>query len=116
MITEEGTFGPTTFPSKYIDPMLCQYRIVAPSRRQKVKLTFLYVDVQDSDCHMDSVAVYSGRQTTPEKKLTQFCGGSRGESVITSTGPRMTVIFTGNTPQRYRGFHASVQFTKYITI
>ena len=112
IINKKGTFGPATFPSKYIDPVVCQYHIMTPSRNQKVKLTFLYVDVQDSDCHMDSVAVYSGRQTTPEKKLTQFCGGSHGESVITSTGPRMTVIFTGNTPKRYRGFHASVQFIK----
>jgi len=112
VINEEVTFGPTTFPSKYIDPMLCKYQIVAPSRNQKVKLTFLYMDIQHSDCHTDSVAVYSGRQTTPEEKLMQFCGGSHGESVITSKEPQMTIIFTGNTPKRYRGFHASVQFIK----
>jgi len=110
VITDEGTFGPTSFPAKYIDPMVCQYRIVAPSRRHQVKLSFLYVDVQDSNCHLESVAVYSGTRTTSEKKLTHFCGGSHGDTVVTSTGSRMTVIFFGNTPNKYRGFHASVQF------
>jgi len=95
IINKKGTFGPATFPSKYIDPVVCQYHIMTPSRNQKVKLTFLYVDVQDSDCHMDSVAVYSGRQTIPEEKLIKFCGGSQGESVITSKEPQMTIIFTG---------------------
>ncbi|XP_065890335.1 uncharacterized protein [Dysidea avara] len=110
VITDEGTFGPTTFPSKYIDPMACQYRIVAPSRKQRVKLTFLYVDVHDSECYLDNVSVYSGRQATIDKRLTQFCNGSHGNTVVTSTGSRMVVVFFGNTPKKYRGFHASVQF------
>ena len=56
--------------------MACQYRIVAPSRKQQVKLTFLYADVHDSECYLDNVSVYSGRQATFDKKLTQFCNGS----------------------------------------
>jgi len=110
VITEEGTFGPTTFPSKYIDPMVCQYRIVAPSKMHRVKLTFLYMDVQDSECHLDSVAVYNARRINPDKKITQFCNGTHGDTVLTSTGSFMTVVFIGNTPIKYRGFHASVQF------
>lgn len=110
VITKEGTFGPTTFPSKYIDPMACQYRIVAPGITHRVRLTFLYVDVQDSECYLDNVAAYDGRNAFAFKKLTQFCIGRGGETVVTSTESQMSVIFFGNTPKKYRGFHAAVQF------
>jgi len=90
--------------------MACQYLIVAPSRRHRVKLTFLYVDVQGSECYLDNVAAYDGRNAFPNKKLTQFCNGKDGDTVVTSTEPQMVVTFIGNTPKKYRGFHAAVQF------
>ena len=110
IITEEGTFGPATFPSKYIDPIVCQYRIVAPSRHHQIKLTFLYMDIQSSKCYLDYVAVYNGTQINPGNQLRLFCNNNDGDPVVTSTEPLMIVVFAGNTPKKYRGFHASVQF------
>jgi len=108
-ITEEGTFGPATFPSMYTDPVVCKYRIIVPEKH-KLQLTFLYVDFQDSDCSSDSVTVYKGRKAVLRNQLTQFCNGTHGDIVTTSTKSRITVMFKGSTPNKYQGFHASVQF------
>lgn len=109
-ITNGGTFAPSEFPSKYSNAKACKYHIASPIRRSRVKLTFLYVDVHNSKCSLDHVSVYDGKRTVSRKRITQFCNGNQGDIVVTSKGRHMTVVFSGNTLNTYRGFHAAVEF------
>jgi len=93
----------------YTAPIVCKYHIIVPEKR-RVQLTFLYVDLQDSDCSSDSVIVYKGRRAVLKNQLTQFCNGTHGDVVTTSRRSQITVMFTGSTPNKYQGFHALVQF------
>lgn len=108
-LKKNTTFALATFPSIYTDPMDCTYSIVAPLKRYKVKLTFLFLDIQAADCHMDRIEIYSGRILTPKRKLTDICNGTY-ETEVTSKGRHMRVKYIGNTLHKYRGFHALVSF------
>jgi len=96
----------------YTDPVDCKYRITPPKDRRvkTIQLTFLYMDILNSDCSSDSVIVYRAGRTTRQNRLTRFCGGAQSDTVVTTRRSQMTVVFTGHTPNIYRGFLASVQF------
>lgn len=88
--------------------MNCTYSLVAP-RHYKVKLTFLYLDIQDADCSTDRIELYNGRQLIPNKKFADICNGTHTTELI-SRGRHMIMKFIGNTLHTYRGFHVSLLF------
>lgn len=106
---ENTTFALATFPLKYTDPMHCTYSLIAPKGDYKVKLTFLYLDIQAADCSMDRIEVYNGKKLTPNKKLADVCNGTHTTEFI-SKGRHMRMKYIGTTLHKYRGFHASVLF------
>ena len=61
-IRESTTFALTTFPSEYTSPMDCVYPLIAPMIGYKVKITFLYLDIQQANFSMDRVEVYDGKK------------------------------------------------------
>ena len=74
-LEENTTFALATFPSKYGDQLRCTYSLIAPSKDYKVKLTFLYLDIQNADCSMDRIEVYNGKNITSAEKLANICNG-----------------------------------------
>jgi len=87
----------------------CTYSLIAPSKDYKVKLTFLYLDIQNADCSMDRIEVYNGKKITSAKKLANICNGTYTTEFI-SQGKQMKMRYIGNTLNEYRGFHASLSF------
>ena len=70
-IRENTTFALTTFPSKYTGPMDCVYSLIAPMIGYKVKITFLYLDIQQANCSMDRLEVYDGKKLARYNKVTR---------------------------------------------
>ena len=98
-------FGLSTFPSKYTSRVDCVYYLL--SRRQRVKLTFLYLDIVNADCSKDKIEIYDGFSArTPTKTI---CNGNKVVE-FTSTGNNVKMIYTGRSSDKYRGFHALVTF------
>ena len=108
-LKENTIFALATFPLKYTDPMNCTFSLNAPLRGYKVKLTFLYLDIQGADCSKDRIEVYNGKSLTPNKKLADICNGTLTTEFI-SRGRYMRMKYIGNTLHKYRGFHASLLF------
>lgn len=108
-LKEKTTFALTTFPSEYTDPVNCTYSLIAPLKNYKVKLTFLYLDIQGADCSMDRIEVYTGKKLTPNKKLADICNGTHAAEFI-SRRRHMRMRYIGTTLHKYQGFHASVIF------
>ena len=108
-LKENTTFALATFPSKYTNRLRCTYSLIAPSKDYKVKLTFLFLDIQSADCSMDRIEVYNGKNIIPTKKLAKICNGSNTTEFI-SQGRQMKMRYIGKTFNEYRGFHASLSF------
>ena len=108
-LKENTTFALATFPSQYTDPVNCIYSLNAPRNGYKVKLTFLYLDIQGANCSMDKIEVYRGRKLTPKKKIGDICNGTHATEFI-SRGRYMRMRYIGTTLHKYQGFHASVVF------
>ena len=108
-LKETTTFALATFPLKYTDPMECMYSLRAPLKGYKVKLTFLYLDIQSANCSQDRIELYNGRSLTPKKKLADICNGTHATEFI-SRGRQMRMKYVGKSLHKYRGFHASLLF------
>ena len=85
-IRENTTFGFTTFPSEYSTPMDCMYSLIAPMIGYKVKITFLYLDIQDAECSTEKIEIYDGKKLTPHNKMTEICNSSTNETEFISSG------------------------------
>ena len=109
-IRENTTFSLTTFPSKYSSPVNCVYSLIAPMIGYKVKITLLYLDIQDAECSTEKIEIYDGKKLIPQKKMTEICNGSTNETEFISSGRHMRIRYIGNTLNTYQGFHASVKF------
>ena len=107
-VKETTTFALATFPLKYTDPINCTYSLTA-LRGYKVKLTFLYLDIQGANCSRDRIELYDGRSLTPNKKIADICNGTHTTEFI-SRGRHMRMKYVGNSLHKYRGFHASLLF------
>lgn len=107
---ENNTFALATFPSKYSTPVDCVYSLVGPSRHHKVKVTFLYLDMQDAECSTDRIEVYDGKRVNPNNQIAQICNGGSHEIEFASTGRQMRIRYVGKSLNTYQGFHASVEF------
>lgn len=110
-LKENTTFALATFPSQYMDPVKCTYSLKSPRKGYKVKLTFLYLDIQSANCSMDRIEVYNGSKLTPNKKIGDVCDGTYATEFI-SRGRYMRMRYIGNTLHKYRGFLASVVFVR----
>ena len=62
----------SNFPSKYTSPVDCVYSLIGPMIGYKVKVTFLYLDIQDGDCSADRIEVYDGNKLTPHSKMAEI--------------------------------------------
>ena len=86
------------------------YSLKAGPKNYKVKITFLYLDIQDADCSTDKIEVYDGKYLAQNKKLAEICNGGSQEIEFMSSGRQMRIRYIGNTLNTYQGFHASVKF------
>ena len=109
-IQENDTFALSTFPSQYTSPISCVYSLNGPKKNYKVKVTFLYLDIQDADCSTDRIEVYDGKNFARNNKLADICNGGSQETEFISSGRQMRIRYIGNTLNTYQGFHASVKF------
>ena len=109
-IRENTTFALSIFPSEYTSPIDCVYSLIAPMIGYKVKVTFLYLDIQEANCSLDRVEVYNGKRLARYNKVTEICNGDTRRSEFTSSGRHMRIRYIGNTLNAYQGFHASVKF------
>ena len=112
-VKNNNTIALATFPLKYTTPVDCVYSLIAPRKDQKVKVTFLYLDIQDAVCSTDRVEVYDGRRLIANKKMAEICSGGTRESEFTSTGRHMRIRYIGKSLNAYQGFHASVKFVSF---
>ena len=101
------TIGLSTFPSKYNDSFICSYTFNGFGF-QKVKLTFLYLDIVNADCNKDKIEIYDGAVTvgTPNAMI---CNGNKVIE-FTSSGGSLRMVYTGNSVNKYRGFHVLVEY------
>ena len=72
-IKENDTFALSTFPSQYVNK-LCVFADCS-KKNYKVKITFLYLDIQDTDCSTDKIEVYNGKYLAQNYKLADICNG-----------------------------------------
>ena len=98
--------GLSTFPSKYNDSFICSYTFIGIDL-QKVKVTFLYLDIVNADCNKDKIEIYDG--LTASTPSVRICNGNKVVE-FTSSKKNVRMIYTGNSVGKYRGFHASVKF------
>ena len=98
-------FGLSTFPSKYTHRVDCVYYFL--SRRQRVKLTFLYLDIVNADCSQDRIEIYDG--FTARVPTIMICNGNKVVEFI-SKEKNVTMTYTGKSSDKYRGFYALVKF------
>ena len=75
-----------------------------------MKVTFLYLDIQDADCSRDRIEVYDGRDVIPRYKVADICNGGIKNTEFVSSGRHMRIRYIGSTLNTYLGFHASVKF------
>lgn len=108
VFSQPTIFALHNFPSKYNSPVhYCAYYFFTPSRRNRVKLTFLYLDIMAADCGTDRIDIYDGLSLWSLSK--QICNGNKVVEFI-STQRNIKMIYTGNSVGKYRGFHAKVTF------
>ena len=98
-------FGLSTFPSKYNSSVDCIYYLL--SRKQRVKLTFLYLDIANADCSRDRIEICDGF-TTRVPTITICNGNKVAEFISKEANVKMT--YTGKSFGIYRGFHAVVTY------
>ena len=98
-------FGLSTFPLKYSDRLDCVYYLL--SRRQRVKLTFLYLDIVNADCSQDRIEIYDG--FIARAPSITICDGNKVVEFI-SKEVDVRMLYTGRSVGKYRGFHALVTF------
>lgn len=98
-------FALSTFPSKYNGPVMCVYYFLSP--KERVKITFLYLDIVDANCNEDRIELYDGFIVGPPTRT--ICNGNRVVEFI-STKSVVTLVYTGNSVGKYRGFHGLVTF------
>ena len=109
VVSTTTTFGLPTFPSKYNDEIDCVYYFV-PIRyraRQRVKLTFLYLDIVNADCSTDKIEIYDGIARSATRR--DICNGNVIEEFI-SNKRNVKMTYTGKSVGKYRGFLAVVTF------
>ena len=102
-------FGLSTFPSKYTRRVDCIYYFL--SRRQRVKLTFLYSDIVNADCSKDKIGIYDGFSA---RVPITICNGNKVVEFI-SKEKSVKTIYTGISVGKYRGFHALVTYLQKST-
>ena len=85
--------------------MDCVYYLL--SRRQRVKLTFLYLDIVNADCSQDKIEIYDG--FAARSPAITVCNGNKVVE-FTSKGKNVKMIYIGRSSDKYRGFHALVTF------
>ena len=95
-------FALPTFPSKYNGPVDCLYYFLSPSRGQRIKITFLYLDILAANCSTDRIEIYNGHSPTSSKII---CNGNRIVEFI-SSNEIVKMKYIGNSVGKYRGFHA----------
>ena len=106
VISSTTEFVLPDFPSKYNGPINCAYYVFLPSRRNTIKLTFLYLDIQNADCETDRIEIYDTLSSfTP---IQMICKGNKSVE-FTSNQQVIVMKYVGNSG--YRGFHASVTFS-----
>ena len=99
------TIALPSFPSKYSSPVNCLYYF--QSLMDRIKLTFLYLDILAADCNMDRIEIFEGiNADVPSRKI---CNGTRVVEFVSSSDI-IKMEYTGNSIGKYRGFHASVTF------
>ena len=98
-------FGLSTFPSQYNSKVDCIYYLL--SREERVKLTFLYLDIVNADCSQDKIEIYDG--FTARGPSITICNGNKVVEFI-SKGKNVKMIYTGRSVGIYRGFHALMTF------
>ena len=101
------TIGLSTFPSKYNDSFICQYTF-SGFQFQKVKLTFLYLDIVNADCNKDKIEIYDNAvmDSPPDAMI---CNGNKVVEFI-SSGSIVRMVYTGNSVNKFRGFYAAVEY------
>ena len=97
-------FALPTFPSLYNDSVNCVYYFLP---RNKVKLTFLYLDIQSADCSTDRIEIYNGILLNKPDIL--ICNGEVTVEFI-SSNYIVIVKYIGKSVGKYRGFHALVTY------
>ena len=99
------TFGLFTFPSKYYNSVSCLYHFL--SSKQRIKITFLYLDIVNANCSQDRIEIFDG--FIARVPTITICDGNKVVEYISKEAVlRMT--YTGNSVGEYRGFHAVVTF------
>ena len=95
-------FALPTFPSTYDAPVDCLYYFFSSSRRQKIKITFLYLDILAANCSTDRIEIYDGYNPTSSKTI---CNGNKIVEFISSK-EIVRMKYIGKSVGKYRGFHA----------
>ncbi len=109
VFTTTTTFALPTFPSKYHDTIDCVYYFV-PLRnrhRQRVKLTFLYLDIVSANCSTDKIVLYDGFTKSATRR--EICNGNLIMDFI-SNEEYVGMRYVGKSVSKYRGFLAVVTF------
>ena len=109
-IRENNTFALSSFPSQYTSPIDCVFSLSGPTKNHKIKVIFLYLDIQDADCSRDRIEVYDGRDVIPRYKVADICNGGIRNTEFVSSRRNMRIRYIGSTVNTYQGFHASVKF------
>jgi len=73
-----------------------------------MKLTFLYLDIQNADCDTDKIEIFTGPSSASPART--ICKGNDMVDYELTTSALTQVLFTGKSVGTYRGFHASVTF------
>lgn len=72
-----GSFTSPQYPNNYPVSTTCQWVIDVPPR-QTVRLTFSVMNIEtDQYCANDYVAVYDGRDNSPDIEIGRYCGSVR---------------------------------------
>ena len=73
-----------------------------------MKLTFLYLDIVNADCNKDKIEIYdyAVMVSAPDAMI---CNGNKVVE-FTSSGGSLRMVYTGNSVNKYQGFHALVEY------
>ena len=108
VISKTTKFALPTFPSKYNGPIDCVYYFTFPRRTNKMKLTFLYLDILAADCSTERIEIYDGLSASTSSG--KICNGNKLLDFMSSNN-YVKMTFIGNSVGKYRGFHAKVTFS-----
>ena len=105
------TFGLPTFLSEYNGAIDCVYYFVPVRYRgkQRVKLTFLYLDIMNANCTTDKIEIYDMDGFTRSTTKGEICNGNVVEEFISSE-KYVKMRYMGKSVGKYRGFLAAVTF------